>query len=72
MKKTSAMSDIFRSADYARAKEKPARCKNEQHAWMVNHVDGHPTFDGWHCQICDATRKDNPVKSHDELRKMCR
>ena len=47
----------------------PARCANEQHAWGVKHDHGKP-LGGWECQICGASRPDNPQKTHDELRKM--
>lgn len=42
------------------------RCENEQHAWGADAE----AFGQWRCQFCPATRRDNPQKSHDELRKM--
>jgi len=59
------MSDVFRSADYARAKEPPKAC-NGQHAWATDHKNGKP-LGGWCCQICGERREDNPVRSHAEL-----
>lgn len=56
------VADIFRSADYARAKETSKGCEG-QHAWGADKR-------GWRCQLCGERRNDNPQKTHDELRKM--